>query len=361
MLRDEATICPKCALPVDKYSPGSQCKTCTRTLHLGCLHGKTRESLQCEKCVKAEAESRPAPLATSGGEARHLQVQLDDLRAMMTTMQETIQKIGREMRGTSSTASGEGDNNGNGAQKQGGSDMTNRSLDELSNKSKTAILASIKTNRVTKAELEYRRSSKELPTFRGDPTTWFVFFSTYKETTLNCGYSPRENLERLKEALQDKARVHVQHYFDMPHRIEDLMRELEEEFGTSEALLRHVMTLAWQVEELNDDLNNVSAFYAVVLKIADALELLDEPADSPGLTGTLVGKIGIQRGMEWMKFLQKRRATVELFRQFIGELCHDYLRLQGGEAPVQLTTKNVGAAAPTVYEPPLDKNTFGQA
>lgn len=130
------------------------------------------------------------------------------------------------------------------------------------NRSQAAILASIRVEPVTKLEMEYRRNCPQLPSFNGDPTTWFRFYTTYQESTAQGGYSATMNMERLRVALIDPARRLVQHFFEMPHRLEDLMQVLYENFGRPEVLVNYVTDRARRLNGLDDDLSNISDFYA---------------------------------------------------------------------------------------------------
>lgn len=117
MSDEDHQLCPQCSLPIDAYSPGAAFKTCTRTFHLACLKGKTRDSMQCGNCAKPP-ESRLSlnlptlgleSTSTGGGtsETARLQLQLDEMRNMMVALQASISSIARETIGTGSTASAE--------------------------------------------------------------------------------------------------------------------------------------------------------------------------------------------------------------------------------------------------------------
>lgn len=358
----EGRLCTRCALEISGDVPGEACKGCHLPHHLACMAQAKRGNSLCAGCMPKQSAADmgnrfslnlPAPGASSttvGGQGESqdgvlegIQRQMEAMQATMIQMQEAISRVGRESIATGSRATiAQVDNEQSDGDMSDRSSVTGRGL----NKTQATILASIKAKPITKAEQEYRRSGAELPHFTGDPTTWFVFISSYRESTIQCGFSPCENLKRVKGALGEPARGHVSHFFEMPHRLQQLLDALEEEYGTPEALQQHVTRLAWDMPPLADNLSNVGEFFAVVLKMSDALELLEDPTECPGLTNALVRKIGMQRGLDWLHFLGKRRATIQVFQSFIGELCTNFQKLRSlGSEPAGSSRAVSGATS----------------
>lgn len=201
------------------------------------------------------------------------------------------------------------------------------------NKTQAAIVATIRSEPVTTTEMEHRRRHTELPRFCGDPTTWFMFYSIFKETTAQCGYSNSENMQRLKEALGEPARGIVAHYFEKPHRLHEAIVDLEDRYGNPKALMKHVLKTVGMIPSLKTDLSNCTAFYGEVMNIGDAIEMLDEPTEFPGLTDSLVRKMCVQQRLDWLKYIGDKEETVPLFQAYIGDLCRKLKRVQDDVNP----------------------------
>lgn len=132
----------------------------------------------------------------------------------------------------------------------------------------------------------------------------------------------------------------------MPHRLQELLNQLEEENRTPAALLRHVVELARNMAPLAQDLQNITEFYGVVLKISDAMDMLD--TECPGLVESLVSKLCVEHGLKWIEYLRKRTPTVALFSPHIGELCTSFLQLRGIGQAMRTATRvpRTGQTAP---------------
>lgn len=189
------------------------------------------------------------------------------------------------------------------------------------NRSQAAIVESIRVTPLSQQELEMRRNTDPLPSFNGDPTKWFVFITSYRESSSQYGFSASQNLQRVKDALEEPARSRVEAYFDMPHRLQELLEELEEEYGRPEVLMSHATERARLMQPLNSDLGNINEFYKVVLTIGNALELSDTPVECSALLDHLVTKLNTTQGLDWLSYLGKNRATVSLYVQYIASLC----------------------------------------
>lgn len=341
-------LCSGCALEITKDNPGVSCAVCSKPYHKACLAGKTRESKSgvCPKCeAAAGAEGQRQSLALGlermgfdstgvphSGQMNQVdprvQSQLDEMRQMMLDMKQLMLESAGRRAETGSAAAGleqvvEEHNEANRSE----DNSRTRSM----NKTQAAIVASIRSAPVSKTEMEHRRRRAELPRFGGDPTTWFMFYSIFTETTAQCGYSNSENMQRLKEALVEPARGRVAHYFEMPHRLPELMGELEELYGNPEILMKHVLKTVGKIPSLRTDLANCTTFYGEVMKIGDAIEMMDEPTEFPGLTDSLVRKMCVQQRLDWLKYLGTEKGTVPRFQAYIGNLCGSLKRVLDDE------------------------------
>uniref|UniRef100_A0A182XQ50 Uncharacterized protein n=1 Tax=Anopheles quadriannulatus TaxID=34691 RepID=A0A182XQ50_ANOQN len=77
----------------------------------------------------------------------------------------------------------------------------------------------------------------ELPQFSGEYEDWLTFISTYEDTTQMCGFSPRENIIRLKQALKGKALKAVQCRLRRAEDLPEAIETLRETFGRPEMVI----------------------------------------------------------------------------------------------------------------------------
>lgn len=155
---------------------------------------------------------------TVSRQGNDMQKQMDELKEMVKMLQTTIMGAQHD-----SAVFEQSTTENNGPSGSSGTALQNSSERPL-NKTQASILASIRALPVSKQEMDIWRSRGDLPRFNGDPTRWFVFFSTYTETTVQCGFSVSESLRRVKNAIVDPAKRRVQLFLEMPHRLDEIMQ-----------------------------------------------------------------------------------------------------------------------------------------
>lgn len=84
---------------------------------------------------------------------------------------------------------------------------------------------------LTKAQIEARRATKDLPLFYGDSRGWPLFISCFEHTTRECNYSNYENLMRLAHSLRGPAKTAVSSLLINPENLQDAIETLRELFG----------------------------------------------------------------------------------------------------------------------------------
>lgn len=92
--------------------------------------------------------------------------------------------------------------------------------------------------------------------------------------------------------------------------------------------MKHVTLIVARMMPLREDLKNIGEFFAMVLRMADALELHDDPIEYPGLTDLIVRKMGVAQRLDWLRVLGNWKATVQVFKDYVGDLHRSLKRVQ---------------------------------
>ncbi|XP_062558096.1 uncharacterized protein LOC134222969 [Armigeres subalbatus] len=149
---------------------------------------------------------------------------------------------------------------------------------------------------------------RDLPIFSGNPTEWPVFISSFRNSTLACGYSNAENLARLQRCLKGQAYAAVQSRLLLPESVPYVIDTLHLLYGRPEilinALLERVRSVpAPKVERLESFID----FGMAVQSLCDHLEAADQRAHltNPSLLSELVGKLPGHIKMQWGTYLQQ--------------------------------------------------------
>lgn len=156
---------------------------------------------------------------------------------------------------------------------------------------------------LTQSQFECRKTVSPLPTFNGQPTRYFYFIAAYKDSALKCGFSATENLQRISDALQPPARNTVKHLLCRPNKLSKVLSLLEDNFGRPELMVQYAEDLARKMHSLCENLENISEFYAEVMTMQDALELMGDGHGYGSLVeGIIWSKLSLQQGREWLMF-----------------------------------------------------------
>ena len=198
-------ICKTCNLPaLDKDR--IQCVGCGQEGHLACMDGAGRGNMRCKSCpfgvskmgdIGLSSTTKPLP----SGNDQLLEENLR-LKAMLVRLEMRLENL--EKAAPPPPPESESSSTGE--------------PEETVNRSQQLILESIRLEPLNSSELQCRKHVSALPKFSGNPSTWFRFISTYKDSTTRCGFSPVENLERINAALEDPARSSVIHLLERPQQ-----------------------------------------------------------------------------------------------------------------------------------------------
>ncbi|XP_075157805.1 uncharacterized protein LOC142231067 [Haematobia irritans] len=164
-----------------------------------------------------------------------------------------------------------------------------------------------------------------LPHFDGKPEDWPLFLATYDDTTLEFGYSNRQNLIRLQKALHGPAKDSVLSMLIYPENVNQVMEELRFNFGRPEMLVKSQLEKIRAFPAITESrpesilglascARNVVAFF----KSAKCEHHLVNPT----LLENLILKLPLSKQYEWAKHSVSivPFPTVEDFAKWIGEL-----------------------------------------
>lgn len=338
-------ICGKCTKSnIDEAGleiPGLTCMKCKGYFHLTCITGRTtREKQLCDTCATSESDKSLGPpflsstiVGLPSTKEVYLEREVIELRKQLALLKPTNKAPDTENVEEQST----------------GGSIDNGTLSL--NRSQTALYNSIRTRPLSKAELEARKSVKPLPSFDGNPTKWFLFYVSYKDSSIRCGFSAAEDMDRIKDALLTPALETVQHFFGLPHKLDKVLNTLEQCYGRPGVLVAYVEDQITKIPALKDDLSNISEFYKEVLSVVNALELLDEPHEYESFVEKLVGKLGVHQAMDWMKTTKQEGRTIVKFAEYIEELCDRMISLRRYSLAFDARTSNAKAPKPAASGP----------
>lgn len=154
----------------------------------------------------------------------------------------------------------------------------------------------------------------KLPNFFGDPLEWTSWYTSYEDTTKLCGYTDGENLLRLKECLQGKAKEAVKHRLLSPSSVPQIIKTLKMLYGRADLI---VSTLLKTVRDIQapkpDKLESLVDYAMEVNSISATIESaqLHYHLSNPTLIQELVEKLPTHTKIEWAKF-KAREPTVTL-------------------------------------------------
>lgn len=163
------------------------------------------------------------------------------------------------------------------------------------------------TERVlSKAQIAARHVVKSaLPTFSGEVLEWTLWYSRFKETTDLCGYSDGENLHRLTECLQGKAKTAVKHQLLSPTEVPKIIKTLQLLFGRPELIVDALLKTVKDIPTPKADKLETLVDYAMeVNNVSSTIESakLGYHLSNPTLIQELVDKLPIHTKIEWAKF-----------------------------------------------------------
>ena len=161
---------------------------------------------------------------------------------------------------------------------------------------------------------------KELSAFDGTPAEWPAFISEYKECTELCKFSDRENLQRLRKALKDKAKEVVQSLLNAPENVTKIIETLEQRFGRPAYIMHELIMKAKSLPTLTDDKPEMFLDFATAIQnlVTTAKSLkCKEHLCNPQLLMDLVSKLPNHLKFDWgMSAASKSSPSLEDFGEW---------------------------------------------
>ncbi|XP_053686701.1 uncharacterized protein LOC128736247 [Sabethes cyaneus] len=165
---------------------------------------------------------------------------------------------------------------------------------------------------------------RELPNFSGDPQDWPLFYSSFYNSTVACGYTDSENLARLQRCLKGNALEAVRTRLLMPDSVPFVIDTLKRLYGRPEILIHSLLQkLRAAPAPKTDNLQSQINFGLAVQNVVDHMSIanLTDHLRNPTLLHELVEKLPPQIKMQW-SYYKNKCASVNLtaFSAFMSEL-----------------------------------------
>lgn len=165
---------------------------------------------------------------------------------------------------------------------------------------------------------------RDLPLFSGNPTEWPVFISSFKNSTLACGYTNTENLARLQRCIKGQAYTAVQSRLLLPESVPYVIDTLYLLYGRPEILINALLEKVRQVPAPKiEKLETLIDFGMAIQSLCDHLEAADQHShlSNPSLLSELVGKLPGHVKMQWGSYLQQfQEVNLKIFANFMSDI-----------------------------------------
>ncbi|XP_029720702.2 uncharacterized protein LOC109401448 [Aedes albopictus] len=161
------------------------------------------------------------------------------------------------------------------------------------------------------------RHVKDLPQFSGNINDWPIFENEFKMSTDEYKLTDRENLRRLNNALQGKARKAVECLLSAPENVSLIMRMLKSNFGRTEWVVANRLELLRNLDYVKEgNIESFRTFYNAVIGTAVALKNVNAEMYlmNPELISHLVEKLPLFSKQMWVRhkaFLLKQDTIVD--------------------------------------------------
>ncbi|XP_055585033.1 uncharacterized protein LOC129737892 [Uranotaenia lowii] len=177
----------------------------------------------------------------------------------------------------------------------------------------------------SKGQLAARQvMAKDLPNFSGNPQEWPLFFVTFRNTTVSCGFNDAENLARLQRCLTGEAREAVSSSLLSPDLVPEIIETLHMLYGKPEILLHSIIQkLRATPPPKEDNLRSIINFGLAVKNTVNHMSAasLDDYLSDPMLLQEMVQKLPTQMMIEWSRFKRKvPGANLRTFSTYMSDL-----------------------------------------
>ena len=178
---------------------------------------------------------------------------------------------------------------------------------------------------------------KDLPPFSGNPKDWCRFIKRYTNSTVMCGYTDDENLERLDKCLRDKARTLVESLLLMPNSVPEIVDTLYEKYGRPELVIKQVLQDVRSYPAIKPDkLELLSDFGYAVRNACNQIEDLQllNYLHNPELIQEIIEKLPYQTRIDWARYSEcKPVVTLRILADWLHKLSKTINRITSPDFP----------------------------
>lgn len=128
-------------------------------------------------------------------------------------------------------------------------------------------VAMISVETAAKMFSKIRSEDRNLPKFYGEVLEWPNFIEKYRRTTAEHGIDDSANRERLLKSLRSSALRLVEDKLKHTCLINQVLRDLEREYGGESSMLTAAISRVNKVKPLDPELNHIKTFVIDALKI----------------------------------------------------------------------------------------------
>jgi Pao retrotransposon peptidase/Family of unknown function (DUF5641)/Protein of unknown function (DUF1759)/Integrase zinc binding domain len=162
-----------------------------------------------------------------------------------------------------------------------------------------------------------------LNVFDGNPKDWPTFLSQFKRTTEQCGFTPEENVARLRKCLQGKALDAVRMVISNSANVDAAMDILEMNFGRPEDIIFNLIEESKSIPDVKG-WDDFVQFSNGVLNLVATIDNLEESIylTNPLLLREYVEKLPPYISLKWAEYLMNhnvRNPDLHHFGEWVQE------------------------------------------
>ncbi|XP_062708631.1 uncharacterized protein LOC134288289 [Aedes albopictus] len=149
--------------------------------------------------------------------------------------------------------------------------------------------------------------SKDLPAFSGKSEEWPIFYSTFTNTSVMCGFTDAENAIRLQKCLTGRAYDAVKSLLMYPSNVRRVIATLQMRFGQPEAVIHSLIGKINELPMLREDkLETIMDFAVEVQNFCSILDVcgLEEHMYNVSLLHQLVSRLPPSIKLDWARYRQ---------------------------------------------------------
>lgn len=183
----------------------------------------------------------------------------------------------------------------------------------------------------------------DLPSFDGDAFTWLKFVKKYLKTSGEmCGFTPSEDMDRIRKALRHPANTLVSGYLENPDNLDRVMDSLHNNYGQPWILIEAAYNKAQKMNQLREDLSNLAVFCGEVDQLRVVVNMDPENPLGLALVKTVERKLSDDYAEKWLDIRGLNNVgSIDLMANFLLERQARRINLRRGQVEKGQRTKPV--------------------